>query len=82
MKEKKHLEILINFNFSKLHETYLHCVSKSEHIVHKITNYGIMGNFLAGAVGFEPTNVGSKSRCLTEMRMKNVGLLGFIFLEF
>ena len=41
-----------------------------------------LGNFLAGAVGFEPTNAGSKSRCLTEMRMKNGGLLEFIFLEF
>ena len=37
---------------------------------------------VAGAVGFEPTNAGSKSRCLTERRMKNGGLLGFIFLEF
>ena len=37
---------------------------------------------VAGAVGFEPTNAGSKSRCLTEKRMKNGGLLGFIFLEF
>ena len=35
---------------------------------------------VAGAEGFEPPNAGSKSRCLTEMRMKNVGLLGFIFL--
>jgi len=35
-----------------------------------------------GAVGFEPTNAGSKSRCLTEMRKKNSRLLGFIFLEF
>ena len=38
-----------------------------------------MGNFLAGAVGFEPTNAGSKSRCLTEMRKKNVGIAWFIF---
>ena len=40
----------------------------------------IMGNFLAGAGGFEPPNTNSKSRCITERRMKNVGLLEFIFL--
>ena len=37
---------------------------------------------MAGAGGFEPPNAGSKSRCLTEMYKKNVGLLEFIFLEF
>ena len=37
---------------------------------------------MAGAVGFGPTNAGSKSRCLTEMHMKNDGLLGLIFLEY
>jgi len=37
--------------------------------------------FLAEREGFEPTNAGSKSRCLTEMRMKNVGIAWFIFLE-
>ena len=41
-----------------------------------------LGNFLAGAVEFEPTNAGSKSLCLTERRKKNSGLLEFIFLEF
>ena len=29
-----------------------------------------MSEKVAGAVGFEPTNAGSKSRYLTEMRMK------------
>jgi len=37
---------------------------------------------VAGAVGFEPTNASSKSRCLTEMRVKNVGLLGLFFWNF
>ena len=37
---------------------------------------------MAGAVGFEPTNAGSKSRCLTERRKKNVGIAWLIFLEF
>ena len=41
-----------------------------------------MGNFLAGAVGFEPTNAGSKSRCPAEMHMKNGGLLDLFFYEF
>ena len=34
---------------------------------------------LAGAVGFKPTNAGSKIRFLTEKRKKNGGLLGYIF---
>ena len=37
-----------------------------------------LGNFLAGAVGFEPTNAGSKSRCLAERRVSIVSLLRFI----
>jgi len=36
---------------------------------------------LSGAEGFEPPNAGSKSRYLAEMRMKNIGLLDFIFFE-
>ena len=38
-----------------------------------------LGNFLAGAVGFEPTNAGSKSRGLPEKRIKKGRLRGFIF---
>ena len=34
---------------------------------------------VAGVAGFEPANADSKKRFLTEMRVKNAGLLGFIF---
>ena len=34
---------------------------------------------MAGAVGFEPTNAGSKGRYLTERRMKNVGIAWVYF---
>ena len=34
---------------------------------------------VAGAGGFEPPNAGSKSRCLTEMRMKNVSIAWVYF---
>ena len=34
---------------------------------------------LTETIGFETTNVDSKSQFLVEMRMKNIGLLGFFF---
>jgi len=34
---------------------------------------------VAGAVGFEPKNAGSKSRCFTEKHMKNVGIAWIYF---
>ena len=37
---------------------------------------------LAGAAGFEPTNVDSKNRCSTKMVMPNGRILRFIFLGF
>ena len=47
-----------------------------------LENDNLLLDFLAGAVGFEPTNADSKNRCLTAWRRPMICYCLYIFLVF
>ena len=52
--------------------------TKCDHSVPTLENDYLLLDFLAGAVGFEPTNADSKNRCLTAWRRPKLRLLSSI----